>query len=99
MTCVAVCHEQVNGPTWTSLSGQLEIVSFITALSLGLGSAVGLWTLDIPMALIVLVAVYGVLRDVRALLRLPARNESTASPTSVNRSLRDRLARSFPPRK
>jgi len=62
----------MNGPTRTSVSGRLEIVSFITALSLGLGSAFGLWTLNIPMALLVLVAVYGGLRDVRALLRLPA---------------------------
>ncbi|MEQ1627413.1 MAG: hypothetical protein ABL965_08465 [Nitrospira sp.] len=89
----------MSGPARTSLSGRLEIICFITALSLALGTAIGLWTFNIPMTLIVLVAVYGVLRDVRALLRLPARNEFTASPTSVNRASRDRLAGSSPPRK
>lgn len=89
----------MSGPVRTSLSGRLEIVCVITALSLVLGSAVGLWTFNIPIALIMLAAVYGVLRDVRALLRLPARNESTVSPTSMNRASRDRLAGSSPPRK
>lgn len=86
-------------PSCTSVSGRLEIVCFITALALVLGSAAGLWTFNLPIALIMLAAVYGVLRDVRALLRLPARNESTASPTSANRASRNQLAGSTPPRK
>lgn len=53
-------------PAPDSSTGRLEIVCIVTALSLGMEITLGLLTFDIAIVLILLVAAYGVLPDVRA---------------------------------
>lgn len=50
--------------------GLLEMLFFVVVLLLGVCSAIGLWTFNLLILLLLLAVVYGVLRDVRALARL-----------------------------
>ena len=50
--------------------GRLEFLSSAAALCLTIGSFVGLWPFNLPIALVLLAVLYGVLRDLRSLNRL-----------------------------
>ena len=47
--------------------GRLEILCLAAALFLAIGSIVGTWTFNLPIAIVLLAVVYGVLRDLRSL--------------------------------
>ena len=47
--------------------GRLEIIFYVAALLLGLGSIVGAWTFSILIALILFAILYGIIRDALAL--------------------------------
>ena len=60
-------------------TGVLEVVGSLAAIAIVIGSVVGGWNANLPIALILLAATYAVLRDVRALSRSKIPNEPTAS--------------------
>lgn len=64
--------------------GRLEILFAVAVLVLGGGRAGGIWTFNLLVPLLVVVVLYGVVRDVRALARLKASDSRTRraeSPT------------------
>lgn len=73
--------------------GRLEILCSAVAFCLALGSFLGLWPFNLPIALVLLVVLYGVLRDVRSLNRL--KNPVTAQHSSrkTHAEQMDRAAR------
>lgn len=60
-------------------TGALEVAGYLAAIAIVIGSVVGGWNVNLLIALILLVATYAVLRDVRALSRLKIPHEPTAS--------------------
>lgn len=70
--------------------GRFEMLIVIGVLLLGLGSAVGGWTFNLLIPLLVLAVVYGVVRDVMVIVRLKtsdgrARAMPPGSPTENKR--------------
>ena len=51
-------------------TGALEVVGYLAAIVLAIGSVVGGWNFNLLIALILMVGTYAVLRDVSALSRL-----------------------------
>lgn len=64
-------------------TGALEVLWYLAAIAIVIGSVVGEWNFNLFIALILLVATYAVLRDVRALSRLATRNEQTQSSDTM----------------
>ena len=60
-------------------TGALEVAGYLAAIAIVIGSVVGGWNVNLLIALILLVATYAALRDVRALSRLKIPHEPTAS--------------------
>ena len=60
-------------------TGALEGAGYLAAIAIVIGSVVGGWNVNLLIALILLVATYAVLRDVRTLSRLKIPHEPTAS--------------------
>ena len=50
--------------------GRLEFLCLTVAVCLAIGSFLGLWPFNLPIALVLLAVLYGVLRDVRSLNQL-----------------------------
>lgn len=55
--------------------GLLEVLCYLTAIVVVVGTVEGGWNFNLLNALVILVVLYAVLRDVRALTRLKSRNE------------------------
>jgi uncharacterized membrane protein YcjF (UPF0283 family) len=64
-------------------TGALEVVAYLVAVVLVVGSVVGGWNFNLLIALILMVSTYAVFRDVRALSRLATRNEQTQSSDTM----------------
>ena len=64
-------------------TGALEVVGYLAAIAIVIGSVVGGWNVNLLIALILLVATYAAFRDIRALSRLATRNEQTQSSDTV----------------
>jgi uncharacterized membrane protein YcjF (UPF0283 family) len=62
--------------------GLLQLLCYLTAIVMVIGSVVGGWNFNLLLALVMLVVLYAVLRDVRALTRLRSRN-GVARPSRV----------------
>jgi hypothetical protein len=69
--------------TGGSQVGLLEVLAYLAAIVVVVGSVVGGWNFNLLIALTLMVATYAVLRDVRALSRLAARNEQTQSSDTM----------------
>jgi len=65
--------------------GRLEIIFYVAALLLGLGSIVGAWTFSILIALILFAILYGILRDALALSRSKSREKRSAAHDHAQR--------------
>ena len=69
--------------TGGSQVGLLEMLACLAAIVLVVGSVVGGWNFNLLIGLVLMVATYAVLRDVRALSRLATRNEQTQPPDTI----------------
>lgn len=60
--------------------GRLEFLCAAAALCLAIGSVLGLWPFNLPIAVVLLAVLYGVLRDLRSLtwLKKPVRAQHTS---------------------
>lgn len=67
--------EDMKSATSRSRVGLLEALCYLTALVVIIGSVVGGWNFNLLIALVMLIVLYAVLRDVRALTRLKSRKE------------------------
>ena len=65
--------------------GRLEILFYVAALLLGLGSIVGAWTFSILIALILFAILYGIIRDALALSRSKSREKRSPAHDHVQR--------------
>jgi len=71
--------------------GALEVVAYLAVIVLVVGRLVGGWNFNLPIAVILMVAIYAVLHDIRALSRLVTRDERAQSSDTMvphRRSLR-----------
>jgi hypothetical protein len=65
--------------TGGSQVGLLEVLAYLAAIVLVVGSVAGGWNFNLLIALIVVIVLYAIFRDVRALNRLNSLNETAQS--------------------
>ena len=78
--------------TGGSQVGLLEVLAYLAAIVLVVGSVAGGWNFNLLIALIVVIVLYAIFRDVRALNRLNSLNE-TALSSETNIPLQKSLPR------
>jgi hypothetical protein len=72
--------EDMKSGTSGSQAGLLEVLCYLIAIVVVAGSVWGGWDLSMPLALVMLVVLYAMLRDVSALTRLKTQNGPAKSP-------------------
>lgn len=61
-------------------TGALEVAGYLAAIVLVIGSVMGGWNVNLPIALILMVAMYAVFRDIRTLTRVKTPPAPAPSP-------------------
>lgn len=91
------CRENVKSAPSGREFGLLEVLAYLVAIVVVVGSVVSGWDFNLLIALIMLVVLYAVLRDIRALADLTSRNDQTrSSDTAVSSQRIGRGARPQP---
>lgn len=73
--------------------GRLEFLCSAAALCIAIGSLVGLWPFDLPIALVLLAVLYWALRDLRTLNRLKHPVTTQHASRKAHAEQADRAAR------